>query len=463
MKNKIIIKLILLIILAVGLGLGGNSIGLNSHQALAVSIFSMSIMGSLFFWDFRLSFAFLGISILLLTKTIDLEHMVRFSSLEIILFLTGMMVIIGLLKEVGFFAWILSLLMRIRTLTATKFVILISITSALSACIVDEVTSIIFVVVAVLEICDYFEVDPIPYILISVLTTNIGSAGTVLGNPIGILIASKAGLTFEDFIKKAFPIMIFTLLTTIGLILVIYRSHLKKLDRKIKEFGPNEIFIRLISVPPEPEVKIGLVLFGLTLFFIALHHRLETILGLPVNTILLTSPLIFGGIAMIWKWTKARGFIEKDVEWWTLLFFLLLFAQAGTLHYTGATDVLAKKLAYWCQQSHVSLIGAVLWISAIGSSMLDNVVLVAAFIPIIQSFQDMGINVEPLWWALLFGGCLGGNITIIGSTANIVALGILEKEKRIKITFLRWVKIGSLVGIFTTSLVWLILSLFHVS
>lgn len=463
MKTKIIARLILLIILAVGFGLGSYHIGLSKQQALAISIFSMSIMGSLFFWDFRLSFAFLGISILLLTKTIDLEHMIQFSSLEIILFLTGMMVIIGLLKEVGFFAWILSLLMRIRTLTATKFVILISITSALSACVVDEVTSIIFVIVAVLEICDYFEVDPIPYILISVLTTNIGSAGTVLGNPIGILIASKAGLTFEDFIKKAFPIMIFTLLSTIGLILIIYRSHLKKLDQKIKEFGPNEIFIRLISVPPEPEVKVGLVLFGLTLIFIALHHRLETILGLPVNTILLTSPLIFGGIAMIWKWTKARGFIEKDVEWWTLLFFMLLFAQAGAIHYTGATDVLAKKLMYWCQQSHVALVGTVLWLSAIGSSVLDNVVLVAAFIPIIKSFQDMGINVQPLWWALLFGGCLGGNITIIGSTANIVALGILEKEKRIKITFFRWFKIGSLIGIFTTSLVWLILSLFHVS
>lgn len=463
MKNKIIFRLILLVIIAISLGLGGYNIGLSYHQALAVSIFSMSILGSLFFWDFRLSFAFIGISILLLTKTISLDHMVKFSSLEIILFLAGMMIIIGLLREVGFFAWILSLIMRIRTLTATKFVILICFVSAISACIVDEVTSIIFVTIAVLEICDYFEVDPVPYILISVLATNIGSFGTVLGNPIGILIASKAGLTFEDFLKKAFPIMLITLVTTIGLILIIFRSHIKKLDQKIKEFGPNDIFIRLISEPPEPGVKVGLVLFGLTLFFIAFHHRLETMLGLNVNTILLTSPLIFGGIAMIWKWTKARGFIEKDVEWWTLLFFLLLFAQAGALHYTGATDVLASKLLLWCQQSRITLVGAVLWLSAIGSSMLDNVVLVAAFIPIIKSFQGLGINIEPLWWALLFGGCLGGNITIIGSTANIVALGILEKEKRIKIGFFRWFRIGIIVGIFTTSLAWLLLLVFHIS
>lgn len=462
MKNKILGRLILLLIISISLGIGGYRIGLNSHQALAISIFTMSILGSLFFWDFRLSFAFIGVSVLLLTKTIDLENMIQHSSLEIILFLAGMMVIIGLLREVGFFAWILSLVMRIRTLTAKKFVILISLVSAISACIVDEVTSIIFVIAAVLEICDYFEVDPIPYILISVITTNIGSAGTVLGNPIGILIASKAGLTFEDFLRKAFPVMIITLLTTMGLILLIYRNQLKKLDQKIKEFGPNDIFIRLISEPPEPGVKVGLVLFGLTLLFIAFHHRLETIFGLHVNTILLTSPLIFGGIAMIWKWTKARGFIEKDVEWWTLLFFMLLFAQAGALHYTGATDVLAGKLMAWCQRSHIALSGAVLWMSAIGSSMLDNVVLVAAFIPIIKSFQGLGIDIQPLWWALLFGGCFGGNITIIGSTANIVALGILEKEKRIKISFMQWFKTGALIGFFTTGLVWFLLSVFNI-
>jgi Na+/H+ antiporter NhaD/arsenite permease-like protein len=97
-----------------------------------------------------------------------------------------------------------------------------------------------------------------------------------------------------------------------------------------------------------------------------------------------------------------------------------------------------------------------IWISAIGSSILDNVVLVAAFIPIIQSFQN--INAQPLWWALLFGGCLGGNITIVGSTANIVAAGILEKEKNIKINFLYWLWIGLIVGIVTVSIVWACLS-----
>lgn len=161
---------------------------------------------------------------------------------------------------------------------------------------------------------------------------------------------------------------------------------------------------------------------------------------------------------MIWKYSHARTYIEKDVDWWTLLFFLLLFAKAGTLKYTGATDVFAKRLLEIVNRSPSMLIGTVLWMSAIGSSILDNVVLVAAFIPIVQSLKELGFALQPLWWALLFGGCLGGNITLVGSTANIVALGILEKEKRIRLTFFRWFWVGLTVGVITTCVVWLALT-----
>jgi Na+/H+ antiporter NhaD/arsenite permease-like protein len=454
--KRVILKLIFLFLVACLLGMGSGAIGLSIHQALSVSIFFSSILGTLFFWDFRLSFAFLGTSILLITKTIDLEHIIEFSSLEVILFLVGMMVIIGLLKEEGFFAWIVSLILRIRNLTSRKFVFCIAIISALLACAVDEVTSIIFIVAAVFEICDYFEVDPVPYIIISVLATNIGSAGTVLGNPIGILIATKSGLTFEDFMLKAFPLAMTCLLVTILIVLFWYRKALRKLDAKIKELGGNEVFIRLISIPPDRQTKIALLIFGTTLFFLAISHRLDVLLSLGANTVLLVIPLITAACIMVWRHNKARDFIEKDVEWWTLLFFLMLFIQAGTLKYSGATEVLAGKIIGFAR-SNTHILTGTLWFSAIGSSILDNVVLVAAFVPIVQGFQALNINLQSLWWALLFGGCLGGNITLVGSTANIVALGILEKEKNIRMTFFRWFWIGLTVGLITTSLVWLAL------
>jgi len=450
-------KAFTIIAIATSLFFLSSLIGLNSRQATSIAIFSLSILGTLFFWSFRLTFAFLGTSFLLITKTIDLENVLKYSSLEVILFLVGMMVLVGLLKDTGFFAWIVSLILRIKNITANKFLILISIISALLSCAVDEVTAIIFIVAAVFEICDYFEVNPTPFLIISVLCTNIGSSGTVLGNPIGVLIATKSGLTFEDFILKAFPIMLVCLAVAILILKSWYRKELKQLDLHMKELGDNEMLIKLISVPPEKDLKISLAIFGVTLVLISLHHRFELLWDLAPNTILLIMPLLSSGCVMAWKWKKARDYIEKDVEWWTLLFFMLLFAQAGTLKFTGATDVLARNLAGMAGNSLPVLIGVVLWISTIGSSILDNVVLVAAFIPVIQSFQGLNLNLQPLWWALLFGGCFGGNITLVGSTANIVALGILEKEKNIHMTFFNWFWIGLTVGIITTGIVWVAL------
>jgi Na+/H+ antiporter NhaD/arsenite permease-like protein len=458
MENRITLKFVFLFSLLILIGFLSQRMGIQTQQIIALTIFSASVFATLLFWEFRVAIAFLGVATLLVTKTVDLENLMKFASLEVILFLVGMMVLVGLLKESGLFAWIITIILRIKNLTAKKFVFMISVMSALLACCVDEVTSIIFMAAAILEICDYFEVDPTPYIIISILTTNIGSAGTVLGNPIGILIASKSGLTFEDFILKAFPLMWICLLLTIILVMFWYHKGLKKLDEKIRDSQANEFLIRLISIPPEKQLMLGLGIFGLTLLFIALHHRLEILFRLETNTLLLSLPLISAGGVMVWKRKRARSYIEKDVDWWTLLFFLLLFAKAGTLKYTGLTEVLAKNMVSLVGSNPKILTGTLLWTSAIGSSILDNVVLVAAFIPIVQSFGDLGFALQPLWWALLFGGCLGGNITLVGSTANIVALGILEKERNIKMNFFRWFWVGLTVGVITTGVVWLALA-----
>lgn len=458
------VKFLLLVLTSVFSGFLGLKGGLNTHQTLALSIFTASICGTLFFWEFRLSFAFLGTSILILTKTIDIENLIKFSSLEVILFLVGMMIVVGLLKEAGFFAWVVELILRIKNLTAIKFVIVISFISAVLSATTGEVVSIIFMVAAILEICDYFEVEPFPYIIISVFATNIGSAATVLGNPIGVLIATKSGLTAEDFMIKAMPISVLCLAVTLVIMIFWYRKSLKAFDKKIKELGANDILIRLISVPIGKELRLSLWILSAMIFLITISHRLEVLFHLENNAVLLTVPLIMAACVMIWKWQKARDFVEKDVEWWSLLFFMLLFAQAGTLKFTGATDVFASGLTQLAKGSHNVLLALILWVSSIGSSIMDNVVIVVAFIPIIHSFQSLGGGMETFWWALLFGGCLGGNITLVGSTANIVAIGILEKEKHIKIKFMEWLGVGLVVGLVTTAVVWaalLFLPVYH--
>lgn len=456
-EKNILTRLLLLVVVSSWIGMIASRAGLTFHQATSVAIFSVSILGTLFFWNFRLTFAFLGTSVLLVTKAVDLEHLIKFASLEVILFLVGMMVLVGMLKSAGFFAWIVTLILRIKALTADKFLLIITVISALLACAVDEVTAIIFIAAAVFEICDYFEVDPTPFLMIAVFATNVGSCGTVLGNPIGILIATKSGLTFEDFIVKAFPVMLVCLAALILIVRRWYRKQLSALDRQIRELGENEMLIKLISIPPERDLRIGLAIFSATILAIAFHHRLELLMGLEPNTVLVILPLVSSGLVMAWKRAKARDFIEKDVEWWTLLFFMLLFAQAGTLKFTGAADAIAQKMAHFATNSVPTLTSIVLWVATIGSSALDNVVLVASVIPVVQGFQDLGMSIQPLWWALLFGGCLGGNITLVGSTANMVALGLLEKEEGVHMTFFRWFWIGLIVGIVTTVIAWVVL------
>ena len=128
---------------------------------------------------------------------------------------------------------------------------------------------------------------------------------------------------------------------------------------------------------------------------------------------------------MIWRDQRGRHYIETEVEWWTLLFFMMLFAVAGTLDYTGVTSKIAKDFSSAFSGNPVLLTPVIVFLSAVGSAFVDNVVFVAAFIPVVRE-----LNMNCYWWALLLGACFGGNITMIGSTANIVVLGLLEKRYR---------------------------------
>ncbi len=460
-KERQIPKFGFLILVCLAIFYGSMWFNLSFPQSTSLTIFSASVLATLLFWESRVAIVFLGIAALILTKTVDIEHLKLFSSIEVILFLAGMMVLIGLLREVNFFNWVLCRLVTLKRMTAKKLVIIICIASALMACLVDEVTSIFFMVALVFALADYFEVNPVPFLIITVLSTNIGSTGTVLGNPIGILIATKAGLNFEDFLFHAFPLMVMVLFIAIGVVLFWYRYQIRALDVKIKEVGNDrEMFSKLVCVPMTKDIKKEFFIFFLTLLLIGLHHRIEHTMALPPNSLLISIPLISAGGIMLWHQHKAREYIEKDVDWWSLIFFMLLFAQVGTLKYTGVTDILSKGLTKLANGSQFFMITFVLWASAIGSSILDNVVLVATFIPVIGELKTLGMDISSLWWALLFGGCLGGNITMVGSTANIVALGMLEKRSKVHISFFQWFKIGLVVGLVTISIAWLVLTTF---
>jgi len=449
------VKVLLLMLISLFVGLLGYEIGLNPKQSIAISIFSASILGTLFFWEFRLSFVFVGSGILLLAKVIDLENFIKFASLDVILFLIGMMIVISMLKEAGFFMWLISRVLRVKNLTGRKLFIILMFISSLLSGLMDEVTSIITMVTVILEISDFLDVNPVPLLISSVFATNIGSAQTVLGNPIGVLIAARGKLSFEDFLINALPVSLVVLVITTFLLLIWYRDYIKDISKKLKGHNENKFFLQLISVPSDRKTKISMIIFGITVLLIGLHRRLELLFGVEENTLLILLPIISAGLVMVYRHDKARYYVEHEVEWNALLFFLFLFAQAGVIQASGIGSFIAEKI--------VSLIGnhpnilsfVVLFSSGFLSGTLDNVVVVSSYIPVIKSLSALHVSLTPLWWALLFGACYGGNITIIGSTANIVAMGILEKQKNIKINFFDWFKIGLIVGILSMAISYL--------
>ena len=434
-------RFFILIAAALLVGFGGTLSGaMSTVQSTACAVFISIIFGTLFFWSFRLAIAFLGLAVLIFNKSMDIPTFVTSSSLEVIMFLVGMMVIVGALRDLGFFTWIVQLIVSMPNLSSRKFIFVTATASALLACAVDEVTSIIFISTLIFQVCDRLKLNATPYILIAVLATNIGSAGTMMGNPVGIFIGTKGQLTFGDFMVWAFPLMLVSLFSTTALLLWYFRKDLDKFDVSLKER-----LDRGLSIAPVVNVPYmrGLILIVLTIVAIASHHQTEELLGLDKNSVLLVMPLICAGIVMIFKSDRARHYIEAEVDWWTLIFFMLLFAVAGTLEHTHVDQVLANGFSKIAGKTPATLVPFIFTVSAFGSAFVDNVIFVAAFSPVIEQLS-VTVKDLPLWWALLFGACFGGNMTMIGSTANIVALGMLEKHGGSQINFFQWFKIGLL-------------------
>jgi len=424
-------------------------LGLTAQQTLAVGGFCVVLYGAIFFWKYRLAFACFGIALLLSCGLLDVPHLVEFAGLDIILFLVAMMTVIGFLEENRFFEWVIDHLLLLVGPHPKRIMMVMMVLAAVSAALVDEVTSILFMVAAMLNLIGRANLSPTPFILMLVFTTNIGSSATVVGNPIGVIIAMRSGLTFLDFIRWATPISLLCLVLTIGICLRWFAKDIKALKGVL---AGRKGEARLEELVEEERVtKRGIRrsgwLFGGVIGGLVLHHPIEHFLHLPNNTMLLGVALFGAAVALAISKDKARELIEKRVDWWTLAFFLFLFASVGTLKQTGVTGVLASRLIELSAGSVPALTTLFAWSSGVLTAVMDNVLAVATFVPIVNDVKALGLETFPLWWAMLLGGTLGGNATLIGSTANIVAAGLLERRKLGEITFAQWLKPGLVVAI----------------
>ena len=169
--------------------------------------------------------------------------------------------------------------------------------------------------------------------------------------------------------------------------------------------------------------------------------------------------LLAASVTLFINRTRARDLVERRVDWWTLLFFIFLFASVGTLQITGITTLIANGLIDISGGDDTRVFFLFTSMTGIMGALMDNVLAVATFIPVVNDMTDLGIYNYPLWWGLLFGATFFGNLTLIGGTANIVALGMLERQKHAHIPLLQWIKPGALVSVPTLLVAMLLLYL----
>ncbi|MEM4707355.1 MAG: SLC13 family permease [Candidatus Anstonellales archaeon] len=319
--------------------------------------------------------------------------------------------------------------------------------SAVFAAIVDEVTSILFMLSILLALTGKLRINPAPFIIMVVFATNIGSSATAIGNPIGVMIALKGGFSFSDFIANATPISISVLVVAILLCFIIFRKEISEMEKRVIDMKNEKLFEKVyMDFSIFRSILVFLLVFALLVF----HHQIEEMLHLQKNNMLLGAAFLGAGLAILFEREKARSLVETRVDWWTLTFFIMLFSSVGALKYVGVTSWAAQRIIAQFGNDLEVLTAVIMFSSGLLSAMLDNVLAVASFIPVLESMKELGISSSVFWWALLFGGTLFGNLTVIGSTANIVAVGIAERNWGIKIGFLEWLRAGFIVTLFTT-------------
>jgi len=424
------------------------------RQELTVTLFLAMILGTLLFWRFRVAIAAASLGLLLVAGVMDLDTTVKFMSIPTILFIMSMMVIVRWLQNIGVFRFfVVKAVERVRGIPWLLLLILMGFSVVLGG-FADEVSAILVTFGLALEVSRRTKAPLVPFLLSLVFATNVGSALTLVGNPIGIYIAFAGKLNFEHFLRWATPVSAIAAVAVAGVCLLLYR---KQFFGVRYEIDASELRQSTESIDPT-RLRTGIIVFSTTVALIALHGRIEHWLGLTEGTALVAVALIATGFIVFYEQERGRQLIERGIDWWTLLFFMFLFANAACLEYTGVTTKLGYSLLQLAQHlTHIeagaagvtsTLAVLILWFSGLTSGFVDNLPIVAALVPIVKDLIRIGLpHASILWWALLFGGCFGGNLTVIGSTANLVAIGAYERSTGLHIRFAEWIRVGIVVTV----------------
>lgn len=367
-------------------------------------------------------------------QIVSFSEAVRAVDLNVIFLLLGMMIIVGIMKRTGIFQWMAykSFVLsggRIYLLAA----ILMAVTAVVSA-FLDNVTTMLLLTPVTIEISLALKLNPVVLLLPEILASNMGGTATLIGDPPNIMIGSYAGLSFNDFLVNLTPIIIVVTILHILMMKFFY-------GKEYSAIHPDHVENLIVRLKDEYKITDGkllttsLVVLGLVIFMFLVHGLLHMEPCIPA--------LAGAAVLLAISGVKITDTLEKEVEWSTLVFFIMLFIIVGACEQTGIIQVIADGVKNLSGGNMVLTVLLILWISGIASAIIDNIPFTATMLPVV-GFLIQGVPEGQgviLWWALSLGACLGGNGTLVGASANIVTAGLSEKVGH-PISFMYFMKIG---------------------
>jgi Na+/H+ antiporter NhaD/arsenite permease-like protein len=355
--------------------------------------------------------------------------------------LAGMMILVGITQRTGIFQYVAVWVVKKTRANPRGILVMLATVTAVFSAFFDNVTTVLLIVPVTLLIVEKLEVSPHPFLFAEIFASNIGGTATLIGDTPNIMIGSAVGLSFTDFISELGPVVI---CIHIIVLLVLYLCWGRQLTSSDKARTRVMAFDERDSITDTRLLRQSLTVMTIVIIgFILGEH-----IGLQSGSVALGGAALLMLLYTFGRTSKEQtARVEKilaELEWSTILFFMCLFMMVHGLEFSGALTLLGQQLVEFTGGDLQVTTFATLWLAAFASAVLDNVPFVATMIPVLQSTAPHlggAENMDPVWWALSLGACLGGNGTLVGATANIIVAGFAEHAGH-PISFVRFLLIG---------------------
>jgi Na+/H+ antiporter NhaD/arsenite permease-like protein len=356
--------------------------------------------------------------------------------------LSGMFVLVSILHEAGFFTWLaMTAVRKVNYHPTYLFVVLIVLAAAL-AMFMDSITVMLFLAALTLQLCRLLKIDPVPFIIAEVCAANTGGAATLVGDPPNVILGTTLGFNFADFATHTGPISAIAALALLGAFYIINRKTLRDAHAALTGETVDEIEALHRDPLHRRLTHIGLIGFGAAVGLLIVHHWLAEVTRLPITAAV--AALVPAGLAWLALPHGDRKTVILKVDGESIVFFAGLFVLVGGLEKARLFEALAEMLARAAADNHSGLIMALHWGPGLASGIVDNVPLALAMTYVLKDIAQIpGMPALALMvWSLALGVDMGGSLTPIGASANVVAYSLMEKQHG-RVGWKRWLVIAA--------------------